>query len=169
MPPLKNLVGKEIVGLDVELLIKKLNAAYADEWIAYYQYWVCARLVEGPMSGDVKKELEEHAASEYGHASLLADRIIHLGGIPLLKHEDWTTHATCGYDATKNAYVRVVLEENIKGEQCAIRYYNDLLEFIGENDPVTFDIIVKILADETEHEFDLKRLLNDLDSLASRS
>jgi len=32
--------GREIVGLDVDKLIELLNKALADEWLAYYQYWI---------------------------------------------------------------------------------------------------------------------------------
>lgn len=35
--------GKAIVGMDVVELINLLNKAFADEWLAYYQYWVGAR------------------------------------------------------------------------------------------------------------------------------
>ena len=41
--------GREIVGLDVEELISVLRKAYADEWLAYYQYWVGAKVAKGPM------------------------------------------------------------------------------------------------------------------------
>jgi bacterioferritin len=34
--------GKEIVKLDAGNLINLLNKAFADEWLAYYQYWVGA-------------------------------------------------------------------------------------------------------------------------------
>ena len=39
--------GKEIVNLDVNNLIGLLNKALADEWLAYYQYWVGAKVVRG--------------------------------------------------------------------------------------------------------------------------
>ena len=35
--------------LDVQSLIAQLNAALAEEWLAYYQYWVGAFVVEGAM------------------------------------------------------------------------------------------------------------------------
>jgi|688.fasta_scaffold738433_2 bacterioferritin len=151
--------GIAIVELDPKKLIPVLNQAYADEWIAYYQYWLCAKLVEGPMRIEVAAELAEHAKEEHKHATLLADRIIQLGGIPILKPELWAKHTGCGYDATKNAYVQAVLEENIKGEQCAIESYNKILAMVDGKDPITYDIILGILADEVEHEHDLVRLL----------
>ncbi len=161
----ENRVGIAIVKGDVNELITKLNQAYADEWMAYYQYWLCAKLVEGPIRVQVIAELEEHAKQEHQHATLLADRIIQLGGIPLLTPMAWEQTKGCGYDATKNAYVQAVLEENIKGEQCAIRYYNELLVYLEDKDPVTYDMILHILADEVEHEEDLTKLLHDLTSI----
>ena len=35
--------------LDVDNLLSQLNAALAEEWLAYYQYWVGALVVEGAM------------------------------------------------------------------------------------------------------------------------
>ena len=35
--------GIEIVGMDVQQLIDLLNKAFADEWFAYYQYWLARR------------------------------------------------------------------------------------------------------------------------------
>ena len=70
--------------LDVESLIAQLNAALAEEWLAYYQYWVGALVVEGAMRADVQGEFEEHAEEERRHAQLLADRIIELEGVPVL-------------------------------------------------------------------------------------
>ena len=52
--------------LDVESLIAQLNAALAEEWLAYYQYWVGALVVEGAMRADVQGEFEEHAEEERG-------------------------------------------------------------------------------------------------------
>ena len=41
--------GRALVGKDVDKLIEMLNKALADEWLAYYQYWVGAKVVKGPM------------------------------------------------------------------------------------------------------------------------
>ena len=80
--------GREIIGVNVDKLIELLNKALADEWLAYYQYWIGAKVVVGPMRGAVVAELEEHAGDELKHAGMLVDRIIKLGGTPILKPED---------------------------------------------------------------------------------
>lgn len=61
-----------------------LNAALAEEWLAYYQYWIGARVMEGPMRSEVEPELLLHADEELVHAVLVADRIMQLGGTPVL-------------------------------------------------------------------------------------
>jgi len=39
--------SQEIVELDLKGLIKDLDKAYCDEWLAYYAWWYMAQTVEG--------------------------------------------------------------------------------------------------------------------------
>jgi Protein distantly related to bacterial ferritins len=98
--------GREIVDMDVSKLLDLLNKAFADEWLAYYQYWIGAKVVRGSMRGAVEAELEEHAGEELEHAEDLAERIIQLGGTPLLKPEDWYKFTNCGYDSPEDPDVK---------------------------------------------------------------
>jgi len=158
----------EIVGLDVEKLIEKLNKALADEWLAYYQYWIGAKVAKGPMRGAVTVELEEHATEELGHALLLVDRILQLGGTPLLTPEDWYKVTNCGYESPEDPYVEVLLEQNIKGEQCAIDVYKKLVDFTKDKDPVTYEMVLQIMTDEIDHEEDLQALAEDIELMKKR-
>ncbi len=160
--------GRSIVGTDVDKLIEMLNAALADEWLAYYQYWVGAKVAKGPMRGSVAAELVQHATEELGHAELLAGRILQLGGTPLLRPEDWYKVTGCGYEAPEDPYVEVLLEQNIKGEQCAIGAYQQLVELTKDADPVTYEIVISILADEIEHEEDLQAIAEDIQLMKER-
>jgi len=155
--------GSEIVGMDKGKLIKLLNQAFADEWLAYYQYWVGAKVIKGPMRGAVAAELQEHATKELKHAEMLSERVIQLGGSPILKPEDWYKLSNCGYDTPENPAVKVILEQNIKGEQCAIGVYQKLLETVKDKDPITYHLVLEILEDEVEHEADLQALAEDLE------
>ncbi len=157
--------GTEIVDMDVQKLIGMLNRAFADEWLAYYQYWIGAKIVKGPMKDAVIAELTQHAADELRHADMLALRIIQLGGTPVLRPEDWYKHSNCGYDAPDNPFVKEVLEQNIKGEQCAIVTYKNLVNLTMAKDPVTYNIALQILQDEVEHEEDLQAQREDLETL----
>jgi bacterioferritin len=161
--------GRAIVGMDVDVLIEKLNKALADEWLAYYQYWIGAKVAAGPMRGAVTFELEEHATEELGHALLLVDRIMQLGGTPLLKPQEWFEVTNCGYEAPEDPYVEVLLEQNIKGEQCAIEVYQELATLTRDGDPVTYEIMLQILTDEITHEEDLQALAEDIQLMKERS
>lgn len=161
-------IGRSIVKMDVDELINLLNKALADEWLAYYQYWIGAKVVKGPMKDAVISELDLHATEELTHAQLLVTRIVQLGGTPILTPQDWFNLTNCGYDAPEDPFVGEVLDQNIKGEQCAIRTYSSLLDLTREGDPVTYDIILQIISDEVEHEEDLVALKEDLDLMMER-
>lgn len=155
--------GREIVGTNVEELLKLLRKAYADEWLAYYQYWVGAKVAKGPMKEAVIAELLQHATEELGHAELLTTRIIQLGGMPVTSPQDWYPMTNCGYDAPDDPFVKTLLQQNIKGEQCAIGVYQKLMELTRDRDPVTCNLALQILEQELEHEEDLQALLEDFE------
>jgi bacterioferritin len=155
-------LGRKIVGTDVAELIQLLNKAYSDEWLAYYQYWIGSKIVKGPNKEAVIAELTLHATEELNHATLLTTRIIQLGGIPVTKPENWYKLTNCGYEAPDDPFVVKVLEQNIKGEQCAIKTYNALMKKTRDKDPVTYNILLTIITQEVEHEEDLQALLEDV-------
>jgi bacterioferritin len=161
-------LGRSLVGADVDELIELLNKALADEWLAYYQYWVGAKVAAGPMRGAVAAELEEHATEELEHAMLLTERILQLGGTPLLSPQDWFEMTNCGYETPEDPYVEVLLEQNIAGEQCAIEVYREMMDFTEEIDPVTYEMVLGIMTDELEHEEDLQALQEDMQLMQQR-
>ncbi len=160
--------GRQIIGMDVDELLDLLNRAYASEWLAYYQYWLGAKLIKGPMKDAVAAELTLHATEELNHAVLLAGRIIQLGGTPVTDPRQWFDLSPCAYDAPDDPYVAVLLEENIAGEQCAISAYKNLMDITKDKDMVTYNLALTILEQEVEHEEDLQSLKEDLDLMVSR-
>ncbi len=160
--------GREIVGMDVEKLIKLLNEAYASEWLAYYQYWLGAKLIKGPMKDAVAAELTLHATEELAHAELLSLRIIQLGGTPITTPTGWLEQSPCKYEAPEDPYVSVLLDQNIAGEQCAISAYKALMDATAGKDMITYNLALSILEDEVEHEEDLQGLKEDLDLMVAR-
>ncbi|MGC9366333.1 MAG: ferritin-like domain-containing protein [bacterium] len=156
--------GKEIVGVDVNQLLEMLNKAYADEWLAYYQYWVGAKVAVGQMRGIVAGELEEHAGEELKHAQMLTERILTLGGTPLLNLQALLQQTNCGYEEPSDPSTRKLVEQNIKGEQCAIITYKKILDFVKDKDPITYHLVLEIMEDEVEHEEDLEAILDDMNA-----
>jgi bacterioferritin len=160
--------GREIVGIDVGHLLKLLNQAYASEWLAYYQYWLGAKVIKGPMKDAVAAELNLHATEELNHGVLLSNRIIQLGGTPVLSPQEWFALSPCAYDAPADPYVAVLLDQNIAGEQCAISTYKGLMDATKDKDMVTYNMALTILEQEVEHEEDLQSLREDLELMVSR-
>jgi len=155
--------GNSIIkGIEISEIVGLLNRAYADEWLAYYQYFIESKVTKGIMKDAVVSELTLHAADELRHANLLADRILQLGGTPLLHPQEWVKQTNCGYDEPKEFDVVAILQDSIKGEQCAISTYSSLVDIVKDKDIVTYNMVSQILADEVEHEEDLQALHDDI-------
>ena len=155
--------GNAIVkGIEIDEVIRLLNKAYADEWLAYYQYYIEEKVVTGIMKDAAVTELSQHAADELRHADMVAQRILQLGGTPLLNPRRWFEESNCGYEEPEDFDVVAILQDAIKGEQCAISTYSELAELTRNKDIVTYDIVSRILADEVEHEEDLQALHDDI-------
>ncbi|MFA6192677.1 MAG: ferritin-like domain-containing protein [Sulfurimonas sp.] len=155
--------GNSIIkGVEISEIVRLLNRAYADEWLAYYQYFIEAKVAKGLMKDAVISELTLHAADELRHATMLADRIVQLGGIPLLNPQEWFKQTNCGYEEPSEFDVVGILEDAIKGEQCAISTYASISDIVKDKDIITYNMVSQILADEVEHEEDLQALHNDI-------
>lgn len=155
--------AKETIKIDAQEVISLLNQALADEWLAAFQYWAGAKIAKGRMRSAIVPELEQHMSEELKHADILANRIVQLGGDPLLNPADWFKKSICGYEEPKNGDTIAIIKQNIKGERCAIVYYNEVMDKVRGKDPVTHNTILEILKDELEHEHDLENFLEDLD------
>ncbi len=156
--------GREIVQVDVKTLIELLTNAYADEWLAYYQYWVSAQIVKGRKRNEVVSELTEHAGDELRHAEMLSERIMQLGGTSITNITELNEKANCKYADPTNPDSVEILKQVIDGERCAIDVYNKLLDILRHKDPVTYHVILEILEDEIEHEEDFETILEDIES-----
>lgn len=162
-------MAEKIIKIDKKKLIKVLNEAYAEEWLAYYQYWIGAKIAKGVMRPDIEEEFNEHAGEELEHANKLADRIIQLGGTPILNPNQWDKVARCKYDEPKSEDAEELLKQNIKAERCAIQRYQEICEMCyGGKDIATFHMARSILDDELEHEQDLEDLADDIKVLVEK-
>lgn len=160
--------SRKLLGDNAEKVIGLLNRAFADEWLAYYQYWIGAKVIRGPMKDAVSAELIEHATDELRHADMLANRIIQLEAEPILEPKQWYELTNCGYDTPSDSYVEAILQQNIDGERCAISIYDQLMKETQNIDMVTYELVRQILTDEIEHEEDLQALAEDLELMKKR-
>lgn len=157
--------GIEILGVDSEKLIEMLNGALCEEWLAYYQYWIGARMMKGPMRSEIEPELLLHADQELNHAVMIVERIIQLGGVPVLSPAEWMESSSCEYAVPSDPYVETILGQNLSGERCAIQRYKEIADFTNGKDHSTYQLVTTILNEELEHEQDIEDWIEDLDRM----
>lgn len=136
----------------------------SEEWLAYYQYWIGVRLKEGPMRSEIQPELL-HATQELNHSVLIVDRIIQLSGTLVLSPLDWFSLARCNYDAPADPYIETILEQNLKGERCAIQRYKEIADFTNAKDHTTYQIATTTLNKGLEHEEDIESWITDINRI----
>lgn len=155
--------GTEIVAekIDISEVIADLNKVYADEWLAHYQYWLAALWVGGINADAISSRLTTQSADELLHAEKFANRIIELGGEPVMDFTKLIEVAGCGYKAPpKNQNdLKQVISDVIAAERCAIDFYNKMTEKYRDKDYVTFELFKAVLLDEVSDEDEWESLL----------
>jgi len=157
-------VGREIVRADINEVLRDLQQAYADEWLAHYQYWVAAQWLRGIDADTLRPVLLRQAMDELQHAEKLAQRIIQLGGEPLLDFNLLLKTSRCGYIAPPKdpTDIKRVIEDVLKSEACAIKFYNEMVKKYRETDYVTHEIFEDLLEDEVADEEEWDKLYSKL-------
>ena len=146
--------AREIVELNLKELIKDLDRAYCDEWLAYYAYWYMAQAVEGKSYEDMQEFLNKIAKDELEHAQELAERIIELGGLPTNNPADLVKNANAPYpDVIKklsdyNEIIKIVTA----AEAGAIEVYNKIAQKTFGKDHDTYQLVTHIMGEEITHE-----------------
>jgi bacterioferritin len=155
-------MARRIVKTDLNELIRVLNEAYAEEWLAYYQYWIAARLAEGRMRGPIVDEFKKHAHEEKEHAKDLAERILQLGGVPIVSPDEWNRVAKCHYEVPVDDDTQALVKQVLSSERCAIGRYQGLCDMCFGKDYETFRLSQHILRQEIDHEQDMEDFLTDM-------
>lgn len=154
--------AKEIVELNVEEVVEELNKALADEWLAYLQYWNAAKIIKGGKAFMAIKELEAIAKDELEHAEELVERIIKLGGKPIVDPKQYYEKTNCGYEVPTEDVTKA-LKDAIKGEGCAIKVYKKIADMTHDKDPITYQLMLHIMEEEIDHEQRFENILEELE------
>lgn len=145
---------------DRTAILKLLDAALATEIVCVLRYRRHHFLARGIHAKTVADEFLAHANEELGHADLLAERIVQLGGEPDFSPDSLTRRSHAEYVAGNS--LADMIKENLVAERIAIDSYRDMVLYIGEQDPTTRRLLETILAVEEEHADDLSDLLQGL-------
>lgn len=142
---------------DREAVVAMLNDALATELLCVLRYKRHYYTVSGLQNGPLKAEFLEHATQEQEHADWLAERIVQLNGSP--DFNPATLHARSHAEYDESESPQDMVRANLIAERVAIESYRQMIEKIGDSDPTTRHLLIKIMAVEEEHADDMRDLL----------
>jgi bacterioferritin len=147
---------------DRETVLKLLNDALATEIVCVLRYRRHYFMARGIHSQSVAAEFLAHSNEEQGHADLIAERIVQLGGEPDFSPESLVGRSHAEYVA--GTTLVDMIKENLVAERIAIDSYRDAVKYLDGHDPTTRRMLEGILAMEEEHADDLADLLKGFPS-----
>ena len=141
-------------------VLKQLNQSLATELVCMLRYRRHYYMARGIHARTVAAEFLAHSNEELGHADSLAARIVQLGGEPDFapQHLEHNSHAE--YMAGRD--LPDMIREDLVAERIAIHSYRAFIQWLGDKDPTTSDLLKRILAVEEEHADDLAGMLAGL-------
>lgn len=145
---------------DRETVIKLLNEALATEIVCVLRYRRHYFMATGIHAEGVAAEFLQHANEEQGHADLIAQRIVQLGGAPNFSPEGLLTRSHAEY--VEGDTLNDMIREDLVAERVAIDSYREMIAYTANDDPTTRRMLEGILAMEEEHADDLVSLLETI-------
>jgi bacterioferritin len=141
---------------DPQRVIQELNRLRATEITSYLQYKQHAYMAVSLLSPGLKQDFQAHAEVEIQHADKLGERIQQLGGIPLYNPADLGAKAAEeGVHPAQGATLHDMVVENLILERQQIVAYTALIRALGDDDLITRQILLEILADTEQHASEL--------------
>jgi len=147
-------------GADRTEVLRMLNEALATEMVCvlrYRRHHFMARGIDAKSTAD---EFLVHSNDEQGHADRLAERIVQLGGEPDFSPDSLATRSHAEYVA--GGSLLDMISEDLVAERIAIDSYREMIQYLGDLDPTTSQLLKGILAVEEEHADELADLLKGL-------
>jgi len=139
-----------------------LKKAYSDEIETVMNYLTNSIVLEGVSAEEVKESLETDIQEELNHAEMLGQRLKQLDERPPASY-DFEARQESLQPPEDSTDVLSVIEGVLDAEEDAIETYRALIEAAGDDDPVTEDIAVTILADEEAHRTEFRGFKREYD------
>jgi len=134
--------------MDTESVVTLMNKAVELEYQAFIQYFYQSLKLRGYSTLAFSQFLATEADVELGHAKLLAEMVVNLGGDPAESVEPVNVGET----------PEEMIRNNIGREEMAIDIYRELLPLLQENEYM-YDTINNILLDEVKDLAEFRALL----------
>lgn len=141
-------------------VLKQLNAALATEMVCVLRYRRHHFMARGIHAKSIADEFLTHSNEEQGHADQLAGRIVQLGGEPDFAPDGLSARSHAEYVA--GTTLVDMIKEDLVAERIAIDSYREFIQYLGDQDPTTSQMLKQILAVEEQHADELADLLEGL-------
>jgi bacterioferritin len=133
-----------------EQLIELLKQGYWMEVETVMSYIASSINPDGVRAQEIKESLEEDIQEELGHAQQFGARIKELYGV-VPGSLEFSAEQSFLQPPDQQTDVVSVIKGVIAAETAAIEHYNKIIEFTGDKDLVTQDMVIAILRDEEAH------------------
>lgn len=133
-----------------EQLVEMLSKAYWMEIETVMNYIANSVNPDGVRAQEIIRSLTADVTEELGHAQQFADRIKELYGV-VPGSLDFKAEQSYLQPPVHQTNVAHVVKGVIEAETGAIAFYNEIIEFTEDFDPVTNDMVIAILRDEEGH------------------
>ena len=147
----------EAYGADRERVIEVLNEALATELVCVLRYKRHYFMATGLNAQPIAAEFLQHATEEQAHADSIAARIVQLQGEPDFNPQTLTMRSHAEY--VEGQTLTDMIREDLVAERVAIASYQEIIRWLGNDDPTSRSMIETILATEEEHADDMLSLL----------
>ncbi len=149
-------------------LVEMLKKAYFMELETVMSYIANSVNPDGLLAREIAESLEQDIQEELGHAQQFAARIKELYGV-VPGSQEFTAEQSFLQPPDDQLDIIHVVKGVIEAETGAIEHYNGVIEFAGEHDPVTEDMVIAILRDEEGHRRLFEGFLRELDKSGAGS
>ncbi|MDQ6698258.1 MAG: bacterioferritin [Actinomycetota bacterium] len=147
----------EAYGADRDRVLQVLNEVLATELVCVLRYKRHYYMASGLDAGNATAEFLQHANEEQQHVDMVAERIVQLQGDPDFNPETLTRRSHAEY--VEGDTLSDMVKEDLVAERVAIASYQEIIRWLGNDDPTTRSMIETILAVEEEHADDMLSLL----------
>ena len=136
--------------MDKAKLAEGLNRDLADELATVCRYIEQAAMAVGMVAHEVREFLKAEVTDEVNHALFLADKVVALGGKPVVR--------PAAYKVVTEPMA--MLEYDLELERQAIKNYTERAQQAEAAREMGLKVrLEEIIADETDHAEDISRLL----------
>jgi bacterioferritin len=144
--------------MNMQAVIDQLNECLKHEWTGVAQYSQAGFIVEGMWREVYASKFLDDAKESFGHAKLVGDKIVALGGVPsVLRNE-----------VKQSRDIREVLEFSLEFESKAVEMYSKAIE-LAEGNRTLVIFLEDILNDEQEGVDEYTKLLRDTPAQQAQS